>query len=668
MSPLGSTSLGRVPDADAPDLRQLLAAAVAAVGGSERAGQVQMAEAVQTALGTGEHLLVQAGTGTGKSLAYLVPALSRAVSEGEPVVVATATIALQRQLVERDLPLVVSALEPLVGRRPTYAILKGRRNYLCRQRLNDGVPDDEGDVLFDAAPTSALGREVARVRVWAEETRTGDRDELVPGVGERAWSQLSVSSRECMGAQRCPYGQECFAELARADAGRADLVVTNHALLAIDALEGIPLLPEHGAVVVDEGHELVDRVTQTATAELSAALVERAGRRAARHGEGADGLVLAAADLGAVLTATPAARLDPLPSAVGSALGAVRDAARAALSLLGSAAGGGAGEEPEGLAARRQSRAAVEQVLQTANRLLAGSAGDVAWLAFEERRGAVLRVAPLDVAVLLRGALFAERTVVVTSATLELGGSFDVAAGMLGLAGEQGLPWTGVDVGSPFDHARQGILYVARHLPEPGRDGLTEPVLGELVALVRAAGGRTLGLFSSHRAAVAAAAELRDQLDLPVLLQGEDRTAALVSAFAADPATCLLGTLSLWQGVDVPGPSCQLVVIDRLPFPRPDDPVRSARQRAVDDAGGNGFMAVAAAHAALLLAQGAGRLIRTPSDRGVVAVLDPRMATRRYGSFLRRSMPPFWYTEDPALVRRSLTAIDGAARSVPAPV
>jgi ATP-dependent DNA helicase DinG len=275
----------------------------------------------------------------------------------------------------------------------------------------------------------------------------------------------------------------------------------------------------------------------------------------------------------------------------------------------------------------------------------------------------VLRVAPLAVNGLLREALFGERAVVLTSATLELGGSFEPIARQVGLTGDDAPEWTGLDVGSPFDYPRQGILYVARRLPPPGRDGASPAMLDELAALVEAAGGRTLGLFSSMRAAEAAAAEMRERLDLPVLCQGEDRTAALVRRFADDPATCLFGTLSLWQGVDVPGESCQLVVIDRIPFPRPDDPLMSARSQAVADAGGNGFMTVAATHAALRLAQGAGRLIRRASDRGVVAVLDSRLATARYAGFLLSSLPPFWATTDHdvavAALRRLSAVQDG---------
>ena len=269
----------------------------------------------------------------------------------------------------------------------------------------------------------------------------------------------------------------------------------------------------------------------------------------------------------------------------------------------------------------------------------------------------MLRVAPLSVAGLLATRVFSRSTTVLTSATLTVGGAFDAMATAWGLSGpKRGDPPGGA---STWDRRSStpsaGILYVAAHLPPPGRDGAgSAEQLTEIAELVTAAGGRTLGLFSSMRAARAAAEAMRERLTTPVLCQGDDSTSALVEQFAADPATSLFGTLSLWQGVDVPGPSLSLVLIDRIPFPRPDDPLLSARQRAVAARGGNGFMAVAANHAALLLAQGSGRLLRRVTDRGVVAVLDSRMATARYGDYLRASLPPFWQTTNAAQVRAAL--------------
>src|SRR5216684_995880 len=243
-------SVSPVPPEHAADIAGLLAMAVAGIGGAERPGQVAMATAVQRAIDTGEHLAVQAGTGTGKSLAYLVPAARHAVTENATVVVSTATIALQRQLIDRDLPRLAAALRPVLGRAPVFAILKGRRNYLCLQRLRMGAPEEPGEALFDPRAVSAIGRQVRRLHEWSATTDTGDRDELVPGVADQAWRQVSVSARECVGVQRCPFGSQCFAELARDEAGRADVVVTNHALLAIDLLEDFEVFPEHDVVII----------------------------------------------------------------------------------------------------------------------------------------------------------------------------------------------------------------------------------------------------------------------------------------------------------------------------------------------------------------------------------------------------------------------------------
>ena len=652
-------------------MADLLATAVDALGGTQRPGQVQMAEAVAHAFATGEHLAVQAGTGTGKSLAYLVPAISRALTEETPVVVSTATIALQRQLVDRDLPRLVDAIADELPRRPRFALLKGRRNYLCLNKVHNGATDEAADVpqeeLFSPVAASALGRDVARLTTWASETETGDRDELSTGVPERSWSQVSVSARECLGVARCQFGTDCFTEKARAEAGRADVVVTNHALLAIDAIAEASVLPEHHLLVIDEAHELVDRVTSAATAELTPATLGVATRRVARlvEPELSSRLEAAVATFSAAIHDTAPGRLDYLDDELNTYLTALRDAAAAARSGIDPAPA-----DPKAAAARTEAIAALSDIADTAARAL-DSFGpaipdrtDVVWLDHEEQRGSgatgprpVLRVAPLSVAALLRIRLFDTATTVLTSATLTVGGTFDAMASAWGLADGPG--WQGLDVGSPFDHAKAGILYIAAHLPPPGRDGAgADDQLDEIAELIEACGGRTLGLFSSMRAAKAAAEAMRERLGTPVLCQGDDGTAALVERFAADPQTSLFGTLSLWQGVDVPGPSCSLVIIDRIPFPRPDDPLLTARQRAVAARGGNGFMTVAAGHAALLLAQGAGRLLRRIDDRGVVAILDSRIATARYGGYLRASLPPFWATTDPAVVREVLQRLD----------
>jgi ATP-dependent DNA helicase DinG len=655
-----------VPEpSESASVREVLAAAVTALGGEERPGQVQMAEAVADAMEDGRHLLVQAGTGTGKSLGYLVPSLLH----GKRVVVATATLALQHQLVERDIPRLVEAVGDQLD--VSYAVLKGRSNYACLHRIREGVPDDQG-TLVDV-PEGSMGKKILELRKWAEEETegggSGERDRA-PRHTDREWRQVSVGHRDCLGAARCPFGAECFVELARDKAQRSHLIVTNHSLLAIDAIEGVPMIPDYDAVVIDEAHEVVSRVTQAATDEMSVTEVERAARRSQRYVEGseADDLADAADALADAVAAASPGRFDSMPEQLGDALVLVRDAARKCLSAYPKDS-----DSSEVDAGRTQARGSVQEVFVNAERMAADAESDVLWLAEGgDRFPPRLCVAPLEVWGPMRDKLLTDKTVVFTSATLMLGGDFSAVATSVGLKpservidGEMvsedekdALPWQALDVGSPFDYGQQAILYVARHLPQPGRDGLGEATLKEICELVDAAEGRTLGLFSSRRAAETAAEAVRERLPhLTTLAQGDAQLPELAKQFVDDPHTCLFGTLSLWQGLDVPGDTCQLVIIDRIPFPRPDDPLMSARQRAVEKAGGNGFMQVAATHAALLLAQGSGRLIRTTTDRGVVAVLDSRLATARYGSFLKASLPPMWTTTDPAVVRKALTRI-----------
>jgi len=662
-----------------PIIDELLTAAISGIGGTERPGQTVMAQRVWDAMDSGTHLAVQAGTGTGKSVAYLVPAFRLAAEHRGPVVVSTATIALQRQLVDRDLPRLAAALRDPIGRAPSFAIFKGRGNYVCKHKLKNAPEDDADAALISRANAAgnSLGAHIKRLHEWAEQTTTGDRDELVPGVPDLAWRQASVTARECIGASKCGFGSKCFAEKARKQAADADIVVTNHALLAIDAL-GEGILPEHRVVIVDEAHELVDRVTSVASGELSVTGVEIAVRRTGNLASESETARLAdaGAAIGPLLAPMPAARMDTLETVLLAALESLRDAAQACALEVRKKAEAEGGLDPAQQAAAQLALVALDDIAATADRIVLSfeleieEREEVTWIERADETSAgtrpgasagpsTLRIAPLEVAEELAQHLFGDRTVILTSATLTLGGSFEPLATRWGLdTASQGHEWDGVDVGSPFAHDKSGILYVARHLPPPGRDRLADEYLQELWELIQAAGGRTLGLFSSMRAARQATAALRDSLKVPLLCQGDDATGQLVKQFAEDEPTCLFGTLSLWQGVDVPGPSLRLVVIDRIPFPRPDDPLASARTRAAEARGGNGFMEVSAAHAALLLAQGAGRLLRTMSDRGVVAVLDPRLVTKRYGDYLRASLPPFWQTTDPEVVRAALRRLN----------
>lgn len=640
--------------------RDLLATVVGAVGGQRREGQEDMAVAVERALNEGEHLLVQAGTGTGKSLGYLVPAVARAVTHGERVVVSTATLALQRQIFTKDLPNVIDALEPVLGQRARAALFKGRSNYLCPHKMGGGYPDEEPGVLA-IGPTSELGKEVARLHEWSNETETGDRDDLVPGVSGRAWAQVSVSGRECLEGN-CPMLSECFSQKARDEAAKAHIVVTNHAVLGVQATSH-DMLGEHDALIVDEAHELVSRITGSATHELTVRQVERAATRARRIGVATPNLDTAARALDDALEASDAGRLRLGPSEqLASALELVRSAAREAHSAVSKLSKEQGGAKEAGAGAK-MAIAALGEIVDVCEELQADKGHYVVWLApadgdYEATTPARVLAAPLNVAGLIGERLLAEKPAVFTSATLALGGGFDTVARDLGVEDPQTL-----DAGSPFDYGKQGILYVAQHLPRPGMGGISDEALDELADLIRAAGGRTLGLFSSHKAALMATEAMRERLDVPILYQRDDQVSTLVKQFAEDPQACLFGSTTLWQGVDVPGPTLSLVVMDRIPFPRPDEPIAQARSEAVAQNGGNGFLAVSATHAALLLAQGAGRLVRAASDKGVVAVLDPRLATAGYRGFLTRSMPDMWVTTSRDAALGALKRLDEEARS-----
>ena len=662
--------------------RKALEAAVAAIGGQTREGQIEMAEAVANALSDQHHLMVQAGTGTGKSLAYLVPALVH----GKKVLVATATLALQRQLVERDLPKIKAALDKELKRDISFAIYKGVGNYICLQKMNNAPNDPEAQAVLEV---STLEGDAKRLRAWAQSPNaTGDRDDA-PDVDRRVWSANSVSGRECMGADECPSGSKCFAALAKAKAQTADIVVTNHTLLAIEIVDSHPILPERDAIVLDEAHEFMDRTTQAVTEEITAARVSRAANMARKHmpGKAGDALFKASEKFAKAIgeyaddlkaDPTRAGRLDKLPATLEAPLRAVKEGVAAVTALISADA---QIIDPNSMAERARVKGALNEISQTATKLLKPGHTHVLWF---EPTYSTLYLAPLAVSDVLRGNLLTQTPVIATSATLTVGKSFDAIAKNIGFViggkneaedevaeDEDNFKKKGsmdpanlqiLDVGSPFDFANQGMLYLPKDLPEPGRDGPSKEALTELGELIQAAGGRTLALFSSWRGVEAADEHLRDvlaELKLPIITQRRgDSVGPLVDKFAKDEKSILLGTISLWQGIDVPGPACTLVAIDRIPFPRPDEPVLSARAAEADAAGGSGFMQISLPRAALLLAQGTGRLIRSLDDRGVVAILDSRIVNKRYGSILLNSMPPFWRTSDGAVIKEALRRLD----------
>ena len=433
--------------ADHDALRATLAAAVEALGGSERLGQIAMAEAVAESMTEHRHLLVQAGTGTGKSLGYLVPALHHK----KRVVVATATLALQHQLVERDLPRLTKAVDGRTGVDTTYAVLKGRSNYACLHRIREGVPDEQGELIKAESALGALGKKVLELREWAEgeakEGGTGEKD-AAPRHTDREWRQVSVTARECLSAAKCPFGEECFAERAREKAHKSHLVITNHSLLAIDAIEGVPMIPDYDVVVIDEAHELTARVTQAATDELWASEVERSARRSKRHvkadsSDPAGDLEDAADALRAAIGEASPGRFDGVPDDLADALSLVRDAARALVSAFPKA---DASDEAD--AGFTQAKGNVQELFATADRMAANADSDVLWLTEgTDRLPPRLCIAPLQVWGPLRDKLLSEKTVVMTSATLMLGGDFTSVATSVGLKPSERVPLGNVDPG-----------------------------------------------------------------------------------------------------------------------------------------------------------------------------------------------------------------------------
>ncbi len=687
-----------------PSVAELLRRVVATLpAGEVREGQVEMAEAVAKALASGGHVAVAAGTGTGKSLAYLVPA----VSSHKRVVVATATKALQDQLANKDLPLIARGL----GQPVKWAVLKGRSNYLCRQRLYelerlgdqqqldapftealDVPPDVEA---FGADPSEAgrgarqsssaravaarqIGEEVRRLAAWAGSTASGDRAELEFEPSIPAWSSVSVTADECPGARRCPSASECFAESARARAAAADIVVVNLHLLGADLRCGGEVLPEHDALVVDEAHELEDVLAASlgvdvspgrlrALASSARGALTAAGRRAQRGDDTAparavESVLGVAARFEELLAEGEDRRLPPgLGGEIGEQVTLMVDRLerlgvelRRASDASGGPGGvggqGGAGTALGGDAAQRCLRAllGVDRCREELAACISAGGDEVVWVTGGIRPA--MHSAPLDVSETMSAQVFSAMPVVLTSATLPRG-----------LAVRMGAPSDStaeLDVGSPFAYKEHGLLYCAASLPDRRRPEAEPAIHDEIEALVLAAGGRTLALFTSRRAMTLAAEVLAGRLPWPVLVQGELPKAALLEALSSQSAACLFATMSFWQGVDVPGPALTLVIIDRIPFPRPDDPLMAARREA---AGRAGFQQVDLPRAATLLAQGAGRLIRTATDRGVVAVLDPRLAKASYGPTLVKALPPMRRTRDRAEAEAFLRGIHAEA-------
>jgi ATP-dependent DNA helicase DinG len=624
-------------------------------GGEGRPGQVEMAEAVAAAMTERRHLVVRAGTGTGKTLGYLVPA----ILSGRRVIVATATRALQDQLATKDLPFLDEHLDHPFD----WAVLKGRSNYLCAQRLaelapapgsTDADPPAGGDQLgldhIDGFAERADPVELARLADWARTTSTGDRADLDHEPSEAAWAAVSTTARDCPGARRCPRGDDCFAEAARDRAAKADVVVVNQHLYGLDLASDGAILPDHDVAIIDEAHQVDDIISATAGVELAAGRFTHLTRTLRGILADAGDTIARVNDAGTLFIDGLVGHRDqrlvtPLPTDLADTLVRLRNRVEEALAALRSIPD----DAPDDVTARAvRARQAATSLLDDIDAVAQPGESHVLFVSGPER-APVLRLAPLDVAPLLQRQLWSRRPAVLTSATIAPG--FGARLGLP--AGSDGL----LDVGSPFDYQANGLIYCAARLPRPTDPRWPDAAVDELAALIEAAGGRTLALFTSYRGMDRAVEALRPRLPHPLLAQGDLPKPVLVDRFAGDPETCLFATMSFWQGIDVPGPSLSLVSIDRLPFPRPDDPLLQARREHV---GAGAFDAIDVPRAATLLAQGAGRLIRTATDRGAVAVLDPRLATARYGPKIVATLPRMRRTKDRAEIERFLRELRGA--------
>ncbi|MDB4103261.1 ATP-dependent DNA helicase [Acidimicrobiales bacterium] len=611
-------------------------------GGESRQGQVDMLNAVAEAIENERHLIAQAGTGTGKSLAYLIPV----ILSGKKTVIATATKALQDQIATTELPHLRSQLEKPFS----WAVLKGRNNYVCRQRVNEF----SNDAQLSLAGTSAHNEdEVEKLVEFSDTSSTGDRAELDFEPSPASWSAVSVTSKECPGRNKCPSGDNCFAEMARDRANAADVIVVNTHLLATDMRAEQGILPEHDIVVIDEAHQLDDIATSSFGSSINGARMRWFAGTADRilvDPEMIDKLRDVGDDLSDALEPYVGERLPPGGvEDIAIALDRARDRVNTTVEKL---RGVPKGKDSDADARRLRAEQAGLSLL---GELIEASALDASNVAWVERSGneTTLQVAPLDVASMLGPVLVENRTAILTSATLP-----QATAAAVGLEEDE---HDRIDVDSPFDYPNNALLYCAKHLPEPRSPEYERAMLTHLVELMSSAGGRTLGLFTSYRMMDAAAEFLETYIKTPILTQRDYPKPVLIEKFKEDPATSLLATLGFWQGIDIPGPSLSLVTIDRLPFPRPDDPLLSARR---DLAGRHAFKLIDLPRASTLLAQGAGRLIRSKSDQGVVAVLDSRLSTKKsYRWDLINALPDFTRTSDPEVAMERLRTIAAVGAS-----
>lgn len=627
------------PDPTAAAVAALAGVTAALPAAEDRPGQRDMAERVATAIEHRRHLVVQAGTGTGKTLAYLVPA----IVSGKRTIVATATKALQDQLATKDLPFLSEQLAEQ-GIELDWAVLKGRSNYICLQRLRE--TNDPAQTQLDLDEMSATTKlEIKQLGEWAAGSPTGDQAELDWNPSDTSWRAVSVGSDECPGADRCPMGQECFAEQARRHAQVADVIVVNTHLYGLHVGSGGVILPEHEVVVFDEAHVLEDIMSDTVGVQIAPGRFVTVGATVRRFLEDPQ-LVGAITDLASVIreALSPFANqrlATPLPDPIVDAL----HEAQLRLTRIGEAVQKIETGVEDAQQRKLRAQRIITRTMESVEAALATGDGTVPFVS-GSRDNPRLEIAPLDVGPTLSAGVWAQHTAILTSATIPSS-----------LSRRVGLPETNTDeadVGSPFDYDTQAMLYCAVHLPPPKSPKFRDAVADELIALIEAAGGRTLALFTSWAAMDDAVEKVRDKISVPILTQRDLPKPALIAKFADSQETCLFATTGMFQGVDVPGSTLSLVVIDKLPFPRPDDPLLSARR---EQLGAGAFSEIDVPRAATLLAQASGRLIRNATDRGVVAVLDSRLGTARYRWDIVKALPPMKRTRERSEVEAFLRSL-----------
>ena len=609
-------------------------------GAEERPGQDEMSYAIAESLAAGRSIIVQAGTGTGKSLGYLVPALM----SGKKTVVATATKTLQDQLNRNDLPLLARSIDiPF-----TWAVLKGRSNYLCVQRVKE--LDDKSNQLEFAETTGPVKREIEGILRWARTTTTGDIEEMPRTPSERARKAVTVGPDECPGRAKCPSGESCHAEHARSAAQSADVVVVNLHLYGLHVASGGAILPEHEVVVFDEVHQLESIISDTAGIELRGQRFAAAA--AAVRGVIADPSITKALETAGdrfaiALSAHNGQRLaSPLHGSITTPLSTARIELNSVLEALRAVKTDNETVNQRSLRAQTQCSRLAEAI----DLALGTFEGYVAYVDGADDRP-VLHIKPLHVGPVLEKAVWTDHSAVLTSATVPMS-----------LPQRVGLDTDGTEqlvVGSPFDYERNSRLYCSPEFPDRNSPHFGDFVHDELEALITAAGGRTLALFTSNAALNAATEELRRRVPFPILTPADHSRQRLIEMFMEDEHSCIFASQSFFQGVDLPGRTLSLVVLDKLPFPRPNEPLLEARR---EDVGREkAFGAIDLPICATALAQAAGRLIRTANDKGVVAVLDRRLATQNYWRTLLAAMPPMTRTRDRAEVEqflRDITAQD----------